>query len=162
MTEEWRPFFGGKYEISDAGRVRNTETSRVLKPVVMTIGYTKVSPVLGGKNVQKYVHHLVAAAFIGPRPDGAEVNHIDGDKTNASASNLEYVSHGGNMRHARATGLSPAGSRCNRGHLVEADIVAMREARKSGETVTSIARRFGVSVPCASENINGRKWRHVS
>ena len=162
MTERWAPFFGGKYEVSDAGRVRNVATGRFLKPTTMTIGYTKVSPVMDGKNVHRYVHHLVAEAFIGRRPPGSEVNHIDGDKANASASNLEYVSHEANMRHARASGLSPAGSRCNRGHLVESDIVAMREARKSGETVTSIAQRFGVSVPCASENINGRKWRHVS
>jgi hypothetical protein len=51
-----------------------------------------------------YVHHLVAAAFLGPKPDGAEVNHKDCDKTNNALSNLEYVSRGENIAHALANG----------------------------------------------------------
>ena len=43
-------------------------------------------------------HLLVALAFIGPRPEGYELDHIDGDKTNNRPENLEYVTHAENMR----------------------------------------------------------------
>jgi phage FluMu protein Com len=36
------------------------------------------------------VHWLVARAFLGPRPDGMEIRHLDGDYQNCTASNLLY------------------------------------------------------------------------
>lgn len=58
-----------------------------------------------GKQQQAYVHRLVATAFL-PNPDNLpEVNHIDGNKQNNHVSNLEWVTSGENMRHARKTGL---------------------------------------------------------
>ena len=50
------------------------------------------------------VHSLVALAFIGPRPEGMEVNHKDCDKQNNALNNLEYVTHGENQRHAAQMG----------------------------------------------------------
>lgn len=45
-------------------------------------------------------------AFNGKAPDGKEfVNHIDGNKHNNDATNLEWCSREENMRHAVATGL---------------------------------------------------------
>lgn len=38
----------------------------------------------------RYVHALVASAFIGPRPDGQEVRHLDGDRLNPNVANLAY------------------------------------------------------------------------
>ena len=45
------------------------------------------------------VHSLVAEAFLGPRPEGYDIDHINGDKTRNEASNLRYVTHTENMRH---------------------------------------------------------------
>lgn len=44
------------------------------------------------------VHSLVAEAFLGPRPEGYDIDHIDGNKTNNTAENLRYVTHTENMR----------------------------------------------------------------
>lgn len=64
-------------------------------------------PSADGRQVTLRVHLLVAAAFMGPTPNGLEVNHIDGVKANCATSNLEFVTHSANMKHAYALGLNP-------------------------------------------------------
>ena len=71
----------------------------MLKLIRMQCGYLAVRPVRHGRNVHRYVHRLVAGVFLGPRRR-REVNHIDGDKHNNNISNLEYVTHAQNGRHA--------------------------------------------------------------
>lgn len=50
------------------------------------------------------IHKIVAETFLGPVPDGLEIDHRDGDKSNNNVTNLEYVTHAENMRrrYARA------------------------------------------------------------
>jgi len=45
------------------------------------------------------IHTIVAQVFIGDRPPGYEINHIDLNKLNNRVSNLEYVTRLENMRH---------------------------------------------------------------
>lgn len=53
----------------------------------------------------KYLHRIVAEAFV-PNPDNKRyVNHIDGDPSNNCASNLEWCTAHENMQHAKALGL---------------------------------------------------------
>lgn len=63
-------------------------------------GYPQIRIRLDGKERQYSVHRLVAEAFI-PNPDNKpQVNHIDGNKQNPSADNLEWVTAKENVRHA--------------------------------------------------------------
>jgi hypothetical protein len=65
-----------------------------------------------------FVHQAVAAAFLGARPDGLVVRHLDGNPSNNSLMNLRYgtsaenaydrIAHG---RHAQANK-----THCSRGH----------------------------------------------
>lgn len=113
MNEEWRPILDGLYEVSNTGRIRraapgrSTWVGRELKAQLIPNGYLHVMPVINGKNRNMYVHHLVSEAFLGPCPEGYEVNHRDGNKTNNQADNLEYVTRKENMQHAIAHGLAP-------------------------------------------------------
>ncbi len=50
------------------------------------------------------VHALVALAFIGPRPDGYDVMHIDGTRTNNAVGNLRYGTRSENCLQAYAEG----------------------------------------------------------
>lgn len=86
-----------KYEITRLGQVRRVGSSRVLKTGI-THGYLRLS--LGSKSKNNRVHVLVAATFIGPRPEGYHINHKDGDRANPHVENLEYVTPGQNVKHA--------------------------------------------------------------
>ena len=103
--ETWKqvPDFPG-YEVSDEGRVRSTRVS--IKPRLLALSHGKpgragrrferpegslhVSLRRDGQTFKRRVHRLVMEAFVGPRPDGLETRHIDGDHTNNHLSNLRY------------------------------------------------------------------------
>lgn len=67
-------------------------------------GYMQCSIRKTGHNEQinytKYIHGLVAEAFLGPRPEGYQVDHKDGNRSNNHVSNLEYVTHRENIKRA--------------------------------------------------------------
>ncbi len=101
--EVWRPVVGheGRYEVSNHGRVRGPRGS-VLLPRRNTRGYAIVSLSTPQGTKTKPIHVLVMAAFVGPRPDGWHINHLDGWRMNARLDNLEYCSPEENARHMRA------------------------------------------------------------
>ena len=127
--EEWRkiPGYPSRFEVSNEGRVRvieyeylhplrgggfglRTRPERVLKQTINAArgGYAQVTMTysdLGQRNVWSgKVHRLVALAFV-ENPHGLEqVNHVDSNKLNNNASNLEWVSVSGNVRHGYASG----------------------------------------------------------
>jgi hypothetical protein len=92
------------YTIREDG-VITSRFGRTIKQQVSKNGYVRVELWEGGKGRKYLVHRLLAKAFI-PNPEGKpQVNHIDGDKTNNSLSNLEWVTQRENQLHAYRTGL---------------------------------------------------------
>lgn len=113
-TVEWKkiPGFGDKYSVSNDGSIKNDCTGKILKNKVMHDGYLRVH--LSNQNHAAYfmVHRLVAEAFI-PNPDNLPVvNHIDGNKSNPSVNNLEWVTFSDNSKHAYRTGLAHISEKC--------------------------------------------------
>ena len=104
------------YEVSTYGRVRratpyrSTQVGRILKPYLLK-GYPAVMFRKDGKRKHICIHRLVANVFLGPCPDGMEVNHKDGSTTHNHVTNLEYMTPRENMDHAVALGLTPSGPR---------------------------------------------------
>jgi len=90
------------YKISNYGRVKNHK-GKITEGSNHESGYLWVS--ISPK--QYLLHRLVAKVFI-PNPENKEqVNHIDGNKINTHASNLEWCSNKENSQHAHDTGLHP-------------------------------------------------------
>ncbi len=94
------------YTISRDGVIVNTKTGRIIKQSINS-KYTLVSIRFktGRGKTTVTVHRLVANAFI-PNPENKpQINHIDGNKKNNCASNLEWVTQSENMRHGWSIGL---------------------------------------------------------
>lgn len=117
MTEIWKPVIGfeGLYEVSNFGRVKSLEKTGTIftgrgkprkeytRPEQIIHGwlqeYQRVEMRKNGKSYTEVVHRLVAQAFV-PNPHNKEqVNHIDENKLNNLADNLEWMTHIENVNH---------------------------------------------------------------
>jgi len=125
------------YDITRDGKVINKKNGHVLKPQPNGKGYLRVQ--ICGK--RHFVHRLVAEKFI-PNPDGKEqVNHIDGDRTNNSVDNLEWVTNQENRDHAVEKGLAfgrnKNGEMCPFAKLSNDDATYIRSCDKSAKELSS-------------------------
>jgi len=99
IAEEWRVCFES-YEISNHGRCRRRLKSGEythLGGSISNRGYLYFQVQRNGKRLNKLFHHMVARYFIGCRPEGLVIDHIDRDKTNNDVRNLRYVTQKQNM-----------------------------------------------------------------
>lgn len=88
------------YFISDHGRLKDP-TGHIRLPTSHPEGYVHFCI-----KYQDYMaHRLVAMTFLEPIPGKDIVNHKNGDRTDCVLSNLEFVDHAENMRHAVEIGL---------------------------------------------------------
>jgi hypothetical protein len=166
-VEEWRTCAQCElYAVSNLGQVKRISKSHgsrggVLKTWKSKRRYHYVS--LSDQGVVKdySVHDLVAAAFVGPKPEDMTVNHIDTDKDNNKASNLEYKTDGDNIRLGFAAGCYPRGSERWNGKLTDDQVREIRAARANGESMYKIAPRYGVTVNVIWAIGKGKTYKHV-
>lgn len=180
--ELWKDVVGYEsyYEVSNLGRVRSKE--RVLPHNINKGNYVKKSKVLSTQIRKGYVfvcvcvngirkalpvHRVVAKAFL-PNPENkAQVNHIDGDKTNNKLENLEWATAKENVDHAVRTGLIKKGSRSSRSILNEDIVREIKIKLNNGDTQLSIVRwlevTHGIKVSrgLIGRISNGSAWSQV-
>lgn len=174
--ERWLPVAGyeGLYEVSDQGRVRSLprlatcgryQGKRRVPGGVMSgsrhaFGYSMVILCAGDGTRKCYtVHGLVLTAFVGPRPEGAECRHLDGDPRNSRLSNLAWGSHRENEADKWEHGTRGVGSRSTAPKLTEADVVAIR---KDQRTQREIAKAYGITQSNVSCIKLRKSWKHVA
>lgn len=190
----WMPIYDGYYDVNELGEIRRakpgiaTFVGRPVRPIQGPTGYAQVQLHFGDRNRRAYVHHVVAEAFLGPRPPGCVVNHIDGNRLNNALANLEYVTSKENAAHAlRTRGRTrgptkpkaplrgrPCGERHwshrrpdrvargeGRSLLTDNDVRRMRALRAEGWTYQAIATEFRVCSAQAYRIVKGLQWRHV-
>jgi hypothetical protein len=149
-AEEWRsiPGYAGQYEVSNLGRVRSllvwrgVTPPRLLHAATNGAGYAVVH--LGGGT--QYVHSLVAEAFLGPRPVGHEVRHLDGSRTHNVLTNLAYGTSSRNPTSMRSrTGLTSTPAR----RTASADTSLTKPTRTAVRPVVANAVRAATTTRAA-------------
>lgn len=100
--ENWKdiPGYETSYQISDQGRVKNKNTGKILHGDTNSAGYQRVFLNSQTKKKRFFVHRLVARVFCDGYQENLVVNHIDGNKQNNFAVNLEWVTRSQNDLHA--------------------------------------------------------------
>lgn len=177
MKEIWKDIkdFEGRYQISNLGRVKSltrtiTEKNtgktyvlygKILKERHMSNGYIQACLCKNSKYTYKYVHRLVAQAFISNPNNLKQVNHIDCIKTNNSVKNLEWCSHLFNSKHAAQNGLFKRGENHHQTTLTDNQVKKIKTLLKKGLTQVEIASMFKVSKNVIN-TINVQKtWKHI-
>jgi len=169
--EEWRPVvdYEGWYEVSNLGRVKRvmpgfgTFPGRLCKQTLTVAGYYHMGLCKNGISKILLAHALVAKAFIGPYPEGMEINHKDGDKTNNCVDNIEYVTPSQNVFHAWQTGLKKQYDECGEKNpsniLTEDDVRQIHRLLDEGEfTQQEIADMYGTCRENVSSINCGKTW----
>lgn len=171
MNEIWKPIRGyeGRYEISNFGNVASLRFARgsnrrLLKQSTNTWGYSQVT--LSKDKVKKNftVHRLVAEAFVDNPNNFKQINHIDENKSNNKAENLEWCNSLYNVNYGeRTTKVS---------NTLKRPVIATLEdgTTEYYGSVQEAASALGVSHSAISSAIHkknrhkrckGREWRFI-
>lgn len=174
-TEIWRPVDGHPgYEVSNQGRVRSWRRTGGALTLADAPHFLKPRPAVQGRYLSvgiarrtRYVHHLIAAAFLGPRPDGLHIAHWDGNGHNNSVGNLRYTTRADNMADKIRHGTTNRGERCGTCKLSQEQVDEIRARygpyrryRAGIETQRSLAEEYGVSWQRIGSIVRGETWRY--
>lgn len=168
----WKPIQDfPNYEVSDEGQIRSlprrvprrTKGDVLIHPAYLLPapdrdGYMKVRLTKDGRRHKKTVHRLVADAFIPNRYGKPQINHIDGDKANNGASNLEWSTCRENHSHRRHVLLKNIGEGNGNAKLSKE---VVREIRASDKSHADLAREHGTSPQAIGYARRRQTWRHV-
>ena len=176
--EIWRPIRGleGRYEISNLGNVRSLDRyaktrhakrfipGGPINPSPVGAGYLRA---ILGRGVGRYIHHMVLESFVGPRPDGCEACHNDGDKTNNHIDNLRWDTKQNNERdkdrHGTRVRFSGVfGERSGMAKLTNDKVREIRRRLLAGESQQSIGTIVGVCQSAVSSIKLNKTWKHVA
>lgn len=172
MSERWQdiPGYEGLYQCSTLGNIRSVDRQvpyrggpktriakgQLLSPYVSHKGYAHVVLCHDGKRHVKELHTLIAATFLGPRPERHHTHHINGDKLNNRPANLKYVPVTAHHQHHHQ------GTGCHKAVLTDREVVEILDLLKQGKYQKDIAKMFGVGRSTIGEIDRGRTWKHIA
>ena len=146
------------YFATAAGRVWSSKRGILLAEKINHNGYRAVSLYVAGRQVTRTVHQLIAVAYLGVKPAGAQVNHKDHNKSNNAPGNLEYVTpaenhlawrtHNGLMGPNKSDRKAP---RPDRTAAIEATARIGGTVLRFGSVADAVAAGFtdsGISLAC--------------
>lgn len=184
--EMWKDIVGyeGMYQVSSAGRIRSVDriivysngrahyyTGKILNGFVKPDGYMAVDLYRYGKKKKFYVHRLVAEHFVKNKDclHNNEVNHIDENKLNNSADNLEWCTSSENKLHGtcieranktrkrRHTGEKPVGLFDLSGKMIQ-----VFDCIKDAAQETGIDRKSIYNACNGRVNPRSYTWKYIA
>ena len=118
-------------------------------------GYSYVR-LVGGQMIR--IHTLMAETFVGPRPLGQGVRHLDGNPVNNSPENLAWGTQAENMQDKIMHGTSLRGNANHNTKLTEEQAREIKRRRKAGESGRSLAKEFNISEQTVALINTGKQW----
>lgn len=176
--EEWKELkINNVFEISNLGRLRRKLVFRrpyfYYKGDSDERGYKRFVVFFSSDFIPTYrksglitkkllSHRLVAEHFI-PNPNNYPIiNHIDGNPSNNHVSNLEWCTHGQNLKHAyKMERMSKKGDKNSIAVFSNDDILSIRKLKEEGYSQNNIADRYSVSQSHISLIVNRKIWSHI-
>jgi len=89
------------YEVSNLGNVRNVKTGRIIKQQLDKYGYCRLNLYKNEKRHNKFIHRLVAQAFIENPDEKPVIDHINGDKLNNDVKNIRWATISENSQNSK-------------------------------------------------------------
>lgn len=177
--EHWKPLNDeGLFEVSSSGRVRchshPTADGRVMKPHFVKCnkskkdGYVRFNYTHKGVKCIKTLHRAVAELFVPNPGNKPEINHINGNKADNRAENLEWCTASENQRHALVNGLrklnDPSHSKRVAAYSQMGELMAIYPsvAEASRLTGISVYRIYKRCEGKTQSHLDGYIWRYVS
>lgn len=182
VMEEWRDVFDWEeyYQVSNLGRVRRKDryinvvhkhygehvkhiNGGILSSIKTNDPYKHHILSAGGNRYSVRTHVLVARAFVLNPENKPQVNHIDGNKWNNNADNLEWCTRSENGQHAYDMGLhiAPHGERHFRAKLKEKDVFDIIDLYNNGMKMDHIALKYGIGHMTVLYVLRGDTWKHL-
>lgn len=176
IVETWRPVanYEGVYEVSNLGRVRTLERrvkfcrgrtrvqkGKILSQKLSDKGYCYVEFWKNGHRKVKTVAHLVAEAFIGPRPQGLFVLHGPNGKIDNSVQNLSYGTAKENNYDRLRDGTLPLGEMHALSKLTEEKVRLIFYFYNLGWHKKNIAAMMNVTYQNVHAVLIGKTWKHI-
>jgi len=165
--EIFKPVLGfeSEYHISNLGNLMTVKqgsgarSGRILKKGYNLRGYVQYT--LGRYGGRHSAHLLVMQAFVGKKPEGMEINHINGIKDDNRLENLEYCTKSQNKLHAvnvlnKGRGVSHGNSKLNDDIIRE-----IRQLASTGLSFYKIADLYNITRPNVGYIVNLKTWSHV-
>ncbi len=167
--EQWRDVVGykGLYQVSDLGRIKSLDRvvpharfgtmklkGRIRRPGLVG-PHLAISLCKGGIQTTVLVHRVVAAAWIGPCPDGMEVCHGPNGQRDNSVSNLRYGTRSDNGLDRRRDGTH--GGRCVR----RSDGVEFINMHVAAEESGCHDKNIGAVCKGRAKTAGGYGWEYI-
>lgn len=138
-----------KYEISNLGRLRNAKRKRIIKPQLRG-GYVFQNLHHNGGGV--YIHRLVGECFLSNDDPCLknQIDHLNGNKSDNTILNLEWVSHKENVKRAFENGFAKGCPGKKVAQIKNGTIINIYDS------VVAAAKKVGVTPSCISAVCSNR------
>lgn len=162
--EIWKQIPNSNYLVSNFGNIKNIKTQKNIKKYIHQGRFYVKFRIKGGKAKAFNVARLVCIAFNENPFNKPEVNHIDGNKLNNKAGNLEWVTREENIRHGVKNNLIPPtrGEKSGKTKLKWEDIKFIREHYKPFDKEYSsvqLAKKFNISRSTLGYILSNKTWK---